>query len=75
VLETLEQATVKEKHSGSSCLTLHVCNSQHEWLIISYGMGSNLFKLLCIEMIFKYNILFLFDDCIVILIVMLISII
>jgi len=61
MLETLEEATVKEKHLCPSYLALHACNSQHEWLIIPFGIGSNLFKLLYIEVIFKYNILFLID--------------
>jgi len=56
VLETLEETTVKEKHPGSSFLALHACNSQHEWLVLPFGIESNLFKLLCIEVIFKYNI-------------------
>jgi len=62
VLETLEEAAVKEKHPGSSFLFFHACNGQHEWLILPFGIESNLFKLLCIEVIFKYNILFLIDD-------------
>jgi len=41
---------------------VHACNSHHEWLIIFFGIGSNLFKLLCIEVIFIYNIQFLIDD-------------
>ena len=62
MLETLEEVAVKEKHHGSSFLALHVCNSQNEWLILSFGIDSNLFKLLWIEVIFKYNILFLIGD-------------
>ena len=45
-----------------SFLTFHACNDQHEWLILPFRIESNLFKLLCIEMIFKYNILFLIDN-------------
>jgi len=30
VLETLEEATVKEKHFGSSFIVFHACNGQHE---------------------------------------------
>ena len=54
--ETLKKAVVKEKHSGSSFLVVHACNSHHEWLILFFGFKSNLFKLLCIEVIFIYNI-------------------
>ena len=39
-----------------------LCNGQHEWLILLFGIESNLFKLLCIEVIFIYNIMFLIDD-------------
>ena len=51
-----------EKHPESSFLAFHASNGQHEWLILPFGIGSNLFKLLCVEVIFKYNILFLIDD-------------
>jgi len=37
VLETLEEAVVKEKHTGSSFPALHACNSQYEWLILPFG--------------------------------------
>ena len=50
-----------EKHHESSFLVFHSCNGQHEWLILPFGIGSNLFKLLCIEVIFKHNIMFLID--------------
>ena len=62
MLETLEEAAVKEKHPKSYFLALPVCNSQHVWLIQPFGIGSNLFKLLCIEVISKHNILFLIVD-------------
>ena len=62
MLEILEEAIINDKHLGSSFLAIHACNSQHGWLILPFGIGSNLFKLLCIEVIFKYNILFLNDD-------------
>jgi len=62
VLEILEEATFKEKHLGSSFLAFHACSGNHEWLILPFGIGSNMFKLLCIEVIFKYKIMFLIDD-------------
>jgi len=62
VLETPEEATVKENHPGSSFLALHAYNNQHVWLFLPFGIQSNLSKLLCIEVIFKYNIMFLIDD-------------
>ena len=62
MLETLEEATVKEKHLKSSFLALPVCNSHHVWLILPFEIESNLFKLLCIEVISKHNIMFLIDD-------------
>jgi len=62
VLETLEQATIIKKHPGSSFLALPDCNSQHVWLILPFGIASNLFKLLYIEVIFKPNILFFIGD-------------
>jgi len=60
--KTLKEATVKENHPGSSFLSFHACNCQYEWLIFSFGIESNLFKLLCIEVILIYNIQFLIDD-------------
>jgi len=57
VLKALVEAVVKEKHPGSPFLALSTYNSQHEWLILPFGIGSNLFKLLCIE----YNILLLIE--------------
>ena len=45
MLETLEKVVVKEKYPGSSFLALHACNSQHEWLILPFGIGSSLLKL------------------------------
>jgi len=62
VLENPKGATVKEEHPKSSFLVFHACNGQHEWLILPFGIESNLFKLLCIEVIFKYNIMFFIDD-------------
>ena len=62
MLETLEKEVVKEKHVRYSFLALHACNRQNEWLILPFGIRSNLFKLLCIEVIFKYNILLLIND-------------
>ena len=62
MLETLKETVVKKKHLGSCFLALPACNSQHEWLILPFGIWSNLFKLLCIEVIFQYNIMFLIDD-------------
>jgi len=59
IYKTLEEATVREKHPRSSFLAFHTCNDQHEWLILPFGVESNLFKLLCIEVIFIYNILVL----------------
>jgi len=59
---TLKEATVKEKHFGYSFLVVHAFNSHNEWLILSFGIDSNMFKLLCIEVIFIYNIQFLIDD-------------
>jgi len=56
------QTVVKEKYPKSSFLAFHAYNGQHEWLILPLGIGSNIFKLLCIEVIFKYNTLFLIDD-------------
>jgi len=53
---------VKEKHPESSFLVVPACNSHHVWLVLPFGIGSNLFKLLCIKMISKYNIIFLIDD-------------
>jgi len=53
VLETLEEAAIKEKHLGSSFLANHACNGQHEWLILRFGIGTNMFKLKCIEVIFN----------------------
>jgi len=57
-----EEATVKEKHIGSSFLVFHAYNGQYEWLSLPFGFGGNLFKLLCIEVIFIYNIMFFNDD-------------
>jgi len=54
--KTLKEASVKEKHPESSFLSFHACNIQYEWLMLSFGIGSNMFKLLCIEVIFIYNI-------------------
>ena len=62
MLETLEEAAVKEKHPSSSFFALPVCNNHHVLLILPFGIESNLFKLLCIEVIYKHNILFLIDD-------------
>jgi len=62
MLETLEETTVKEKHIGSSFHVLPTCNRHHVWLILPFGIESNLFKLLCIDVISKHNILFLIDD-------------
>ena len=59
MLETLEESVMKEKHPESSFLALPICNIHHVWLILPFGIGSNLFKLLCIEVISKQNILFL----------------
>jgi len=58
VLETLEEAIVKEKHPGSSLLALPA----HVWLTLPFGIESNIFKLLCIKVISKHNILFLIVD-------------
>jgi len=60
--ETLKETVVKEKRSGSYFLVFNACNGRHEWLILSFGIQNNLFKLLCIELIFIYNIVFLIDD-------------
>jgi len=60
--ETLKEAIVKEKCFGYSSIAFSACNGHHEWLILSFGIESNLFKLLCIEVIFIYNILFFIDD-------------
>jgi len=62
VLETLEEVAVKEKHLKSSFLALPVCNSHNVWLILPFEIESNIFKLLCIEVISKHNILFLIVD-------------
>ena len=62
MLETLDEVAVKEKHLKSSFLALPACNNHHVWLILPFGIVSNLFKLLCIEVISKYNILFLVDN-------------
>ena len=58
MLETLEEAVVKEKHSKYYFLALPVSNSHHVWLILPFEIESNLFKLLCIEVISKHNIFF-----------------
>jgi len=52
VLEAPEEATVKEKHPRSSFLAFHG-QHEHEGLILPFAIGSNFFKLLCIEVIFK----------------------
>ena len=54
----------KGKSSKRNALNLlvHACNSHHEWLILFFEIGSNMFKLLCIKVIFIHNILFLIDD-------------
>ena len=62
MLETLDEAIVKKKYPESSFLVLPACNSQHVWLILPFGIESNLFKLLSIEVISKHNILLLIDD-------------
>jgi len=54
-------------HPQSSFMIFHACNGQYEWLSLPFGIESNLFKLLCIEVIFIYNILFLIDIGIIIL--------
>ena len=60
--KTLNETTVKGKHPESSFLAFHACNGQHEWLILPFGIGSNMFKLLSIKVIFQYNIKLLIDD-------------
>ena len=60
-ITSLEEATIKKKHPGYSFLAFHACNGQCKWLILPFEIGSNFFKLLCIEVIFKYNIMFLID--------------
>jgi len=46
---------------GETSYIFFSCNGQHEWLILLFGIESNLFKLLCIEVIFQHNILFFID--------------
>ena len=60
--ETLKETSVKEKHSRSSFLVVYACNSHREWLISFFEIESNMFKLLCIEVIFIYNIQIFIDD-------------
>jgi len=60
--KTLKEIIVKEKCFGSSFLVVHAYNSHREWLILFFGIESNMFKLLCIEVIFIYNIQLLVDD-------------
>jgi len=62
VLETLKEVALKEKYPEFSFLSLLVCKSHHVWLILPFGIESNLFKLLCIEVISKHDILFWIDD-------------
>jgi len=55
-LKALKEKVNKEKRSKSSFLIVYACNSHQEWLILSFGINSNMFKLLCIEVLFMYNI-------------------
>ena len=55
MLETLEEVVVKEKHPESFFLVFLVCNSQHESLILLFGIESNQFNIYYIISIINNN--------------------
>ena len=61
-------------HQGETCwifLSCHpCCNSHHEWLILTFGIESNMFELLCIEVIFEYTIMFLIIGIVVLFLIL-----